>query len=124
MVELINKEEFFTINGLCMEVHKVLGNGLLESVYKDALEYEFKVHNIEFVREKEFNIVYKEITLKHKFYADFFLMDKIILEVKATNKIIDENIKQTLNYMAISNCRLGIIANFGNPSYEFKRLVL
>ena len=124
MVELLNKEEFYKINGLCMEVHRILGNGLLESVYKDALEYEFKKNEIDFIREKEYKIIYKDIVLGHKFYADFVLMDNIILEVKAVSRIIDEHIKLTLNYLAISKCRLSIIANFGNPSYEFKRLVL
>lgn len=107
-----------------MEVHRILGNGLLENVYKDALEYEFQLNGIDFIREKEYDIVYKDIILGHKFYADFVLMDKIVLEVKAVGNIIDGHIKQALNYMAISKCRLGIISNFGNSSYEFKRLVL
>lgn len=107
-----------------MEVHKNLGAGLLEIVYKDALEYEFKSNKIIYCREKAYNVVYKDIVLDHKFYADFVVMESIILEVKAVNKIIDEHIKQTLNYLALSKCKLALIANFGNSSYEFKRLVL
>ena len=51
-MELYKKEEYFKIVGLCMEVHRILGGGLLEIVYKDALEYEFKKNNIPFERER------------------------------------------------------------------------
>ena len=124
MTDLIYKEEFYKIIGLCMEVHKQLGKGFLEIVYKDALEYEFKKSNILYAREREFEITYKDIILPHKYYADFILFDKIILEIKAVNGIIDEFIKQTLNYLSASKCKLGIIVNFGEDSLKYKRLVL
>ena len=123
MTELPLKDEFYRINGLCMEVHKNLGPGLLEVVYKDALEYELRTNKIDFCREKVFDVKYKDIVLEHKFYADFVVMESIILEVKALNKIIDEHVKQTLNYLALSKCKVALIANFGNSSYDFKRLV-
>ncbi|MCH7722096.1 MAG: GxxExxY protein [Bacteroidetes bacterium] len=124
MTELIYKEEFYKIIGICMEVHRLLGRGFLEIIYKDALEYECKKNNIPFQREKEYKIPYKEIILQHMYYADFVLFDKIILEVKAINGIIDEFIKQTLNYLSASNNKLGIIVNFGEDSLKYKRLVL
>ena len=124
MTELIYKEEFYKIIGICMEVHRLLGRGFLEIIYKDALEYEFKKNNITFEREKEYKIPYKEIILQHMYYADFVVFDKIILEVKAINGIIDEFIKQTLNYLSASNNKLGIIVNFGEDSLKYKRLVL
>ncbi len=83
-----------------------------------------KKNNITFEREKEYKIPYKEIILQHMYYADFVLFDKIILEVKAINGIIDEFIKQTLNYLSASNNKLGIIVNFGEDSLKYKRLVL
>jgi GxxExxY protein len=107
-----------------MEVHRVLGGGLLEAVYKEALEIEFKSHNIPFEREKEFIINYKEHQLSKRFYADFVVYDEIILEVKAIKIIIDENIAQTLNYMSITKSGLGIIANFSLKSLQQKRLVI
>jgi GxxExxY protein len=85
-----------------MEVHRILGGGLLEAVYKEALEIEFTNHNIPFEREKEFIIEYKGHTLKKRFYADFVVYDEIILEVKATKLLVDDNIVQTLNYMNIT----------------------
>ncbi len=123
MTELIYKEEFYKIIGICMEVHRQLGRGFLEIIYKDALEYEFRKNNIPFEREKGYEIPYKEIILQHKYYADFVVFDKIIIEVKAVNGIIDEFIKQTLNYLSASNNKLGIIVNFGEDSLKYKRLV-
>lgn len=123
-MELYKQEENYTIVGLCMEVHRLLGPGLLEIVYKDALEIEFKNNNIPFVREKEFLIEYKGNVLPHKFYADFIVFDEIILEVKSVKEINNEHIAQTLNYMKLADSPLGIIANFQNKSLIHKRLVL
>ncbi len=71
MVDLIYKEEAFKIIGVCMEVHRILGKGLLEIVYKDALEYEFKKRGIPYEREKEYPVKYKDVILPHSFNADF-----------------------------------------------------
>jgi GxxExxY protein len=67
---------------------------------------------------------YKDIILPHKFYADFVIMDKIILEIKAYSGIADEHIAQTLNYLAVSCNKLGLLVNFGKERIEYKRLVL
>jgi GxxExxY protein len=123
-MELYKQDEYYKIIGLCMEVHRILGGGLLEAVYKEALEIEFDFHNIPYEREKEFVIEYKEHQLKKKFYADFVVYDEIILEVKATKLLIDENIAQTLNYMNITKSGLGILANFSNKSLQHKRVVI
>lgn len=124
MTEIIYKEESFRIIGLCMEVHNNLGKGFLEIVYKDALEYEFRKSNIPFEREKEYVVNYKEIVLPHKFYADFVVFDKIILEVKGIAGIAEEHIAQTLNYLKVSGLKLGLIVNFGELSLQYKRIVL
>ena len=106
-----------------MEVHKILGGGLLEIVYKDALEYEFRKHNIPYEREKEYDIQYKEIVLAHKFYADFVVYDEIILEVKASKEIIDEYTAQTINYLKLADSDLGIIVNFNKKTLQHKRVI-
>ncbi len=118
------KDENYTIVGLCMEVHRLLGCGLLEIVYKDALEIEFRNHNIPYQREREFSIEYKGIILPHKFYADFIVYDDIILEVKSVKEISNDHLAQTLNYMKLAETQIGIIANFQNKSLVHKRLVL
>ncbi len=124
MTELIYKSEAYQIIGICMEIHKIIGRGFLEIVYKDAMEYEFRKRKINYEREKEYKIEYKDIILPHKYFADFVVMDKIILEIKCANGIVDEFIKQTLNYLAVSKCKLGLIINFGKDSLEYKRVVL
>ena len=117
------KQENYEIVGLCMEVHRILGPGLLEIVYKDALEIEFKNHKIPYTREKEYKVEYKGITLPHKFYADFVVYDDIILEVKSVKEISNDHLAQTLNYMKLADTPVGIIANFQNKSLIHKRLI-
>jgi len=72
MSDLIYKDEAYKIVGCCLEVYNNLGKGFLEIVYKDAIEYEFVKNNVPFVREKQFNIKYKDIILQHKYFADFY----------------------------------------------------
>lgn len=122
-MELYKKEEYFKIVGICMEIHRILGGGLLEIVYKDALEYEFKKHNIPFEREKAYKIKYKDIILAHKFYADFVVYDEIILEIKASKDIVDEHTAQTINYLRLADSDLGIIVNFNKKSLQHKRVI-
>lgn len=117
------QQETHAIIGACMDVHKELGHGLLEVVYKDAVEYEFTKRNIHFQREKEFEIRYKDFILPHKFYADFVVFGLVILEIKAQKNIIDENYKQIINYLALSKSKVGLIINFGEPSLKFKRVI-
>jgi len=124
MADIIYKAESFSIIGLSMEVHNNLGKGFLEIVYKDALEYEFRTNSIPFVREKEYIINYKDMILPHKFYADFVVLDKIILEIKGMSGIADEHIAQAINYLKVSGCKLGLIVNFGQLSLQYKRVVL
>lgn len=123
MPNLIMKEESYKIIGICMEVHRELGMGFKEIIYKDALEIEFKSHEIPFKRETRFEIEYKGKTLPHAYTSDFIVYDSIILEVKATHMIIGGFIKQTVNYLKASGLQLGIIANFGCRSFESKRIV-
>jgi GxxExxY protein len=124
MSELIHKEESYKIIGKCFEVHNNLGPGLLEIVYKDALEYEFNKADIPYEREKEYIVNYKGVRLPHKFYADFVVFDKIILEVKAISGIADEFIAMAINYLKVSKNKLAMIVNFGELKLNFKRIVL
>jgi len=107
-----------------MEVHNQLGKGFLELVYKDALEYEFRQTNIPYEREKEYIVNYKGTILPHKFYADFIVFDKIILEVKGISGLTDEHIAQTMNYVKVSGLHLGLLVNFGQQSLVSKRIIL
>ena len=112
MSEIILKEQSYKLVGICMEIHRELGMGFKEIVYKDALEYEFKTKNISYTREKEFKIEYKGIILPHRYYADFIVFGSIILEVKASYMIVNNFVNQTVNYLKASGLQLGSVANF------------
>jgi len=124
MTDLIYKSEAYHIIGRCIEVHNNLGVGFLEIVYKDALELEFQRARTEYEREKRYEVNYKGIILPHKFYADFVVMDKIILEIKAVSGISDEMVAQAINYLKVSQNKLALIVNFGELRLNYKRIVL
>jgi GxxExxY protein len=120
---LLFKEECFAIIGLCMKIHSKLGKGFKEIVYKDALEIELKKGEIVYEREKAFNIIYEDLILPHCFNADFFVFDSIILEIKATSQIHPSSFKQTLNYLKVSQIKLGLLINFGEDRLKFQRII-
>lgn len=124
MAEIYYKEDSFIIIGICMEVHRFLGRGFKEAIYKEALEMEFNSKNISFEREKIFRIPYKGKILKRKYIADFVVAGEILLEIKSTSMIINSFFDQTRNYLRASGLKLGIIVNFGKKSLEFQRVVL
>ena len=105
-----------------MEVHNIIGCGYTEAVYQEALELEFKLRGIPYEREKVFRIEYKGMELKKEFRADFVCYDKIIVELKAVNDIVDEYYAQVYNYLKASNMQLGLLINFGNNSLETQRI--
>ena len=124
MNQFLYKQETYDIIGICMEVHNNLGKGFSEIVYKDAMVLEAIGQSISFEKEKELTITYKGQILKHSFYADFLFFENIIVEVKAIDKEISaEHIAQTLNYLKVCNCTVGLIINFGRKSLEYKRLI-
>lgn len=124
MNDIYLKDEVFKIIGLCMEVHRILGKGHNEVVYKDALQYEFRLNNIPFEREKEYKIQYKDFILPRKYNADFVVFNEIIFEVKPISQLSISDTKQTLNYLASSKNKLGLLVNFGEDSLKYKRIIL
>ncbi|MCE3279384.1 MAG: NADH:ubiquinone oxidoreductase [Bacteroidetes bacterium] len=122
--DFLFQDETRQIIGISMEVHRVLGRGFSEIGYKDALEYELKKRGILFEREKSYKVNYKEIVLNHTFCADFVIFGNIIVEVKAKNGIVDDHSEQTINYLAVSKCPVGLLINFGESSLKFKRFAL
>jgi GxxExxY protein len=123
MSRIILKEESYKIIGACMEVHRELGMGFKEVIYKDALEIEFNSQEIKFSREKQYDIYYKGRKLPRKYYADFVIFDTIILEVKAAVAISNPFVYQTINYLKASGIKLGIISNFGEKSLTSRRVL-
>jgi GxxExxY protein len=118
------QEETDTIIRTGIEIHKFLGAGFLEIVYKDAFEYEYRMQNILYEREKEYSIHYKKTILPHKFYADFVVFNKVIVEVKGKKGgIAEEDYAKTINYLKCSGCKIGLILNFGKMKLEIKRVI-
>ena len=124
MSDLIYKEESYRIIGVCMEIHKILGLGLKEVNYKDAMEMEFKESNIPYEREKKFVVKYKEKVLKSPYIADFLVFNEIILEIKSASVIIDAHIAQAISYLSVSGRKLALVINFGEKSLAWKRIIL
>ena len=105
-------------------VHRILGKGFSEIVYKEALEYEFKKNNIPFEREKKYKIEYKDIFLPKHYNADFVVFGQVILEVKAISQLTNSDTGQTLNYLACSKNKIGLVINFGEDSLKYRRVIL
>ena len=118
MTDLLYKEDTYKIIGICMEVHNQLEKGFNEVVYSDALEIEFIDNNIKYSKEQKFNISYKGNILPHKYRADFIINDKIVLELKAIKCLTSSHVKQTLNYLAVSKLKIGLLINFGEDSLK------
>jgi GxxExxY protein len=123
-MNIIYKEESYRIVGICMEIHNYLGHGLSEIVYKEALEIEFRKAGLFYEREKEYEVVYKGVVLPHKFYADFVINEKIILEIKGKSQIVDADLAQAINYLKVSGNKLALIVNFGELKLNYKRIIL
>ena len=123
MQEIVFKNESYKIIGACMEVHKKLGAGFLESVYSEALELEFVKANIPYEREKKLLVFYDNQPLKKYFKADFVCYNSIIIELKAVNYLTDADIHQTTNNIKATQYKLGLLINFGSSSLMSKRIV-
>ena len=112
MEELLYKEEVFQLVGICMEIHRELGKGHDEVIYKDALVVERTRAGIPFSCEKNYEITYKGVILPHYYYSDFVIWKKILLEAKALEKLTDSHVKQVLNYLAASKLRVGLLQRY------------
>lgn len=124
-MEIIYKDKAYAIQGACFEVYKTLGNVFLEAVYQEALACELKLRDIPFKEQCELKLQYKNIPLHQTYKPDFVCFDKIIVEIKAVTDLAKEHEAQLLNYLKITNMRLGLLVNFGHyPKIEIKRFVL
>ena len=102
----------YTINGACIEVHKILGPGLLESVYHKCLEEEFRLRNINFQSELKIPIIYKGKEINCEFFCDFLIEDLIVLKLKSVSSITDIHKAQIINYINLMKKPKGILVNF------------
>jgi GxxExxY protein len=105
------------IIGAAIEVHEILGPGLLESIYEEALCHEFSLNNIKFQRQIDCDIVYKGKTIKGQ-KLDLLVENEVVIELKSLSKMPEVALAQTLSYLKATNLKRGLIINFGE-----KRLV-
>ena len=125
MEKIIYEEESYAIMGACFEVYKIKGFGFAEPVYQECLEIELGLRNIEFASQQTLHLNYKGHPLKHPYIPDFICFGKIIVEIKAVNKLRDEHRAQVLNYLKATGFKLGLLINFGHyPKLEYERIVL
>ena len=121
--ELVFKQEVYQIVGCAMEVLNTLGHGLLEKCYENALVVEFKLRGIPFNQQEVFQVLYKE-EIVGRYVPDLLVFDKIIVDTKTIDNITDHQRGQVLNYLRITNLRVGVILNFKRPKLDWERLVL
>ncbi|MCB9307337.1 MAG: GxxExxY protein [Lewinellaceae bacterium] len=123
--ELKYKEITEKILGASFEVHKFLGNGFQEVIYQRALAYEMRKAGLDFAREIEQDIFYKDLERPiGTRRADFVVEGKVLVELKAVIQLEDVHWAQALNYLKAYTLPVGLLINFGSKSLTFKRLVL
>jgi GxxExxY protein len=123
MNNLLYEELTYQIIGAGQEVYKELGPGYLESVYEDALCYELNSLNIDFQRQLDLDVHYKDVVFERKFRADLLVENKVLLENKAIKKITRQDEAQLINYLKTTNLRVGLLFNFGGETFDFIRRV-
>jgi GxxExxY protein len=122
---LIYEKETYAVLGACFEVYKEKGCGFLESVFHECLGLEFALQNIPTLAQVPMTLTYKGRPLKQQYVADFVCFDKIIVEIKAVSRLVDEHRAQIQNYLHASRLRVGLLVNFGHfPKVEHERFVL
>lgn len=124
-MELYHKDITEKIIGASFEVHKFLGNGFQELIYQRALAYELFSKGLEYKREVEMDIHYKDLEKPiGTRRADFIVEGKALVEIKAVSELEDEHLAQLLNYLKVYKLPVGLLINFGSRSLVFKRVVL
>lgn len=113
------------IIGCSIEIHKQLGPGLLESAYRECLFYELKNYGFKVKREIPMPVVYKEIKLDHGYRLDLLVEDKIVVELKSVDYLLDVHNAQLLTYLKLGNYKLGLLINFNETLLKdgIKRII-
>lgn len=124
MVELFLREEVYAVIGAAVEVHKELGPGFLEAVYQEAMEIELAMRGIPFESQKGLKLCYKGQLLKKEYIPDLLCFGKLIVDLKAMDRLSGKEEAQILNYLKASGLKVGLLINFGSsPKLEWRRYV-
>jgi GxxExxY protein len=109
------------IIGCAMKVHSTLGNGFQEVIYQRALAIELERQGLSYAREVEMNIFYNGMDIGTR-RIDFFIEDKIMVELKASSELTNLHLAQAVNYLEAYRLSVGLLLNFGNRSLEYRRV--
>jgi GxxExxY protein len=121
--KIIYKTESYQIVGACFEVYNELGSGFIEGVYQEALAFELRDQAIPFLDQHLLSLRYKSHLLETQYKPDFICFGKIIVEIKAVSRILDEHRAQVHNYLKATRFKLGILVNFGQfPNLIHERI--
>ena len=118
---MLHKEVTHKIIGAAMKVHKTLGNGFQEVIYQRALAIELERQCLGFSREMEMTVYYEGIDIGTR-RVDFFVEDKIMVELKAVINLDETHLNQCRNYLEAYNLPVGLLINFGSNSLQYKRI--
>jgi len=125
MGELLLKDEVYAIVGAAMQVKDFLGSGYLEAVYQEAMGIELDAAAIPYESQRPLRIRYKDRFLQKEYIADFVCYGRVVVEIKAIDRLTPRDEAQLLNYLKTTGMRVGVLINFGSSGpLEWKRLVL
>jgi GxxExxY protein len=111
--------------GAAFEVYRAMGAGFLEAVYQECLEVEFAERGVPFETRRPLGLTYRGRPLHQTYVADFVCYGRIIVELKAVRAIAPEHRAQTVNYLRVTDMKLGLLINFGStPRVEIERFIL
>ncbi len=123
MTKVIEKDLVYRIIGCAMAVHNEIGHGFREKTYENALCVEFKHEGLEYAQQSAFPVMYRNEKVD-RYVPDLIVENKIIVDTKTVESIIDEHRGTILNYLRITNLQVGLIINYKHPKLEWERLVL
>ena len=121
--KLYLKEEVYQIVGCAMEVLNVLGHGLLEKPYENALVVEFGIKKTPYKQQPRFDVIYKTKKVG-EYVPDLIVFEQIVVDTKVVDRISDHEMGQILNYLKITGLKVGLVLNFKYPKLEWQRYVL
>jgi GxxExxY protein len=120
-ISLLHQPITNTILKVYYEVYNELGHGFLEKVYQNAMYFELKARGLKVESQKEIKVYFKQ-QLVGEYYSDLIVENKVIIELKATEVLMNAHVAQTINYLKATPIEIGILLNFGSEP-EFKRLI-
>ncbi len=124
MIEQTETQDITSIIiGAAFAVSNTLGHGFLEAIYKNALAEELLAHGLSVSKEKSFPVFYRGKQMGF-YVADLIIDDRVIVELKAVDQLVEAHRAQLINYLKASDLKVGLLFNFGRPKIEVRRVLL